>query len=547
MKNKIFLFIIVFSLAGCITKKNVDLIIHNAHIFPLTAEGKEYEAIAINDGIIIDIGKENQILNKYASNQKIDFKSAYIYPGFIDAHCHFINYGLSLDFIDLKGSKSLKEVIQRCIEHSSTNKSSWIQGRGWDQNIWINNSFPNKEVLDISFPNTPVILTRIDGHAVLVNQKALDLCDIDLDSEITGGHIEIVDGKLTGILIDNAIDLIHKKIPFPDDETKKRAMLKAQRKCFELGLTTVDEAGVNKNDVLLIDHLHNSGELKIKIYAMLSDLKENYSYFIDTLGSPYKTERLNVRSFKFYSDGALGSRGACLLKPYIDVKDSSYYGMLLNSKLHFQDRAELLYQHGYQMCTHSIGDSSARMILNIYGNVLKGVNDKRWRIEHAQVISENDFNLFKKYSIIPSVQPTHATSDMLWAILRLGKNRIMNSYAYQKLMLQNGMIALGTDFPIEEINPIHTFYAAVARKNINGEPKNGFQIENALSRWEALQGMTIWAAMSNFEENEKGTLEIGKMADLVVLNKNLFTISEEEIISTKVISTYINGEEVYHE
>ncbi len=448
--------------------------------------------------------------------------------------------------MDLTNSASIKEVINRCKKHNKENRNNIIKGRGWDQNIWTENTFPNKNLLDLNFPEKPVILTRIDGHAMLVNQKTLDLCKININSKIKGGHIEIIDGKLTGMLIDNAMDLVLKNIPKPNNETKKKALLKAQKKCFELGLTTVDDAGLSKNDVLLINQLHQSGELKIKIYAMLSDIKENYDYFIDTLQKPLKTDRLNVRSFKFYSDGSLGSRGACLLNPYVDVNDSAHYGMMLNTEKHFRESAKKLFLHGYQMCTHSIGDSSARLILNVYGDILKGVNDKRWRIEHAQVINPNDFHLFREYGIIPSVQPTHATSDMLWAILRLGNKRIRNSYAYQQLLIQNGMIALGTDFPIEKINPIHTFYAAVARKNINGEPKNGFQKENALTRWEAIQGMTIWAALSNFEENEKGTIEIGKKADLILLNQNLFSIPENEILNTKVISTYINGEQVYH-
>ena len=530
---------------SCVNKKEVDLIIHNAHILTISEKGLEFEAMVIDNGKIIDLGKENQILNKYSSENQVDCKSAYVYPGFIDAHCHFLSYGLSIEEIDLTGSKSIKEIIDRCLNYSQENKRSIIKGRGWDQNIWQKNNFPNKSLLDVHFPETPVLLSRVDGHALLVNQKALDICGIDINSKVNGGHIEIIDGELTGILTDNAMDLVFNNIPDADNQTKKKALLKAQNKCFELGLTTVDIAGLSKSDVFLIDQLQQSGELKMNIYAMLSDSKENYDYFIDTLQKPYKTKKLNVRSFKFYSDGALGSRGACLLQPYFDVNDSTYYGMMLNTVEHFRESAKKLNLYGYQMCTHCIGDSSARIMLNIYGDVLQGVNDKRWRIEHAQVISPEDYHLFRKYAIIPSVQPTHATSDMLWAVLRLGNKRLKNSYAYQQLLIQNGMIALGTDFPIENINPIHTFYAAVARKNLNGEPKNGFQKDNALTRWEAIQGMTIWAALSNFEENEKGTIEIGKNADFIILNQNLLTVPEKNILNTKVVSTYINGEQVY--
>ena len=434
-------------------------------------------------------------------------------------------------------------MLERCIQKKIA-KKEWLIGNGWDQNLWSSSSFPNKKKLDLQFPNQPVVLFRVDGHAVLANQKALDLAGVNINSKIKGGHIEILDDKLTGILVDNAMNLILDSIPTESEQQNKRALLLAQKKCFELGLTTVDDAGLNKADIFLINKLHKTNELKIRIYAMLSDNEENFNYFLDSMSKPIITDKLTVRSFKFYSDGALGSRGACLIKPYSDIKDSTY-GMLLSDIDHFKKAAKKLHAHGFQMCTHSIGDSAARIMLNIYANILKGVNDKRWRLEHAQVINEADFDIFGKYSIIPSVQPTHATSDMLWAILRLGKNRIKNGYAYKKLLMQNGMIALGTDFPIEGINPIHTFYAAVARKNINGEPKNGFQIENSLSRIEALKGMSIWAAIANFEEENKGTLENGKFADFIILNNNLLTVAEDEILSTKVISTYLNGELVF--
>ena len=543
MKKLFFLLLICFFNYSCINKEKIDLIIHNAKIISLDQYDNFHEAMAIKDGKIIAIGKENQILNKFSASKKIDVKSNFIYPGFIDAHCHFLSYGQSLNHVDLKGCISYEEMLERCqLQKIAVNE--WLIGNGWDQNLWTSNSFPNKNKLDLKFPNTPVILFRVDGHAALANQKALQLAGINSNSKIKGGHVEIINNELTGILVDNAMNLILDSIPKESEQQNKRALLLAQKKCFELGLTTVDDAGLNKEDVFLIKKLHKSNELKIRIYAMLSDNEENFNYFLDSIGKPIKTEKLNIRSFKFYSDGALGSRGACLIKPYSDIKDSTY-GMLLSDIEHFKKSAERLYKHGFQMCTHSIGDSAARTILNIYGNILKGVNDKRWRLEHAQVINENDFEMFGKYSIIPSIQPTHATSDMLWAILRLGKNRIRNGYAYKTLLEQNGMIALGTDFPIEGINPIHTFFAAVARKNLNGEPKNGFQKENSLTRIEALKGMTIWAAIANFEVKDKGSLEKGTYADFTILSNYLLEIPEDEILSTKVISTYLNGELVY--
>ena len=274
---------------------------------------------------------------------------------------------------------------------------------------------------------------------------------------------------------------------------------------------------------------------------MLSDAKENYDFLFKK--GKIKTNFLNVRSFKVYGDGALGSRGACLLKPYADKKN--HYGFLLSDEQHFKDVAQKIYDHDFQMCTHAIGDSANRTILKIYADVLKGKNDKRWRIEHAQVVDPADFNLFGENNIIPSVQPTHATSDMYWAADRLGKDRVKNAYAYQELLKQNGWLPLGTDFPVEGINPINTFYAAVCRKDLKNFPANGFQKENALSREQALRGMTIWAAKANFEEHEKGSLESGKFADFVILDQDLMTITDNKIPQTKVLATYIAGQKVY--
>jgi len=544
MKHLLY-FITVASLFSCIRPKEADLIIHNAKIYSVDEDSTVYEAMAIKDGKIIALGKENQILNKYSAEQKVDAKLAPIYHGFIDAHCHFIGYGLSLQKVDLRGTNSFEDVLQKCKEFDDINNPKWLTGRGWDNTKWENTNYPNKDQLDKLYPNKPVLIRRIDGHAALENQAALDFAGITTETSIEGGVIEVMNGKLTGMLVDNAVNLVLNLIPEPTEIDKKKAIIDAQRNCFEVGLTTVDDAGLNKSDVQLLEKLEKSGELLMNIYVMLSDNEENYGYYIDTVGGPYRSKKINVAAFKFYGDGALGSRGACLLQPYSDR--DSVVGMLLSKPEYFKEKAQIVYDHGFQMCTHCIGDSAARLILQTYGEVLGGVNDKRWRIEHAQVIHPNDFHYFRDYTIIPSVQPTHATSDMLWAVLRLGQTRVKDSYAYQKLLQENGMIALGTDFPIENINPIETFYAAVARKNTKGLPKNGFQIENALSRWDALQGMTIWAALSNFEDNEKGSLEVGKRADFVILSKDILSIPEDEILSTTVISTYISGEEVYRQ
>ncbi|MBD0332039.1 MAG: amidohydrolase family protein, partial [Chitinophagaceae bacterium] len=354
-------------------------------------------------------------------------------------------------------------------------------------------------------------------------------------------EVEVKDGKLTGILIDNAVGLVSSKMPPMDIKQTTASLLEAQRNCFSVGLTTIDDCGINFNQALLIDSLQKRDELKMRIYAMLSDAKHNYDFLFSR--GKIKTDRLSVRSFKVYADGALGSRGACLLQPYSDKR--GWYGFLLSPASHFDSVANIISSKGFQMCTHAIGDSGNRVILETYGKYLKGKNDLRWRVEHAQVVNKDDFKLFGLYSIIPSVQPTHATSDMYWAKDRLGNERVKGAYAFKWLMNENGWIPLGTDFPVEDISPFKTFYAAVFRIDAKGWPEGGYQMENALTRQEALRGMTIWAAKSNFEENEKGSLEKGKFADFVILDKDLLTVSAKEVLATSVLSTYIGGENVY--
>ena len=549
MQKLILPLFLAFALA-CGTTSSVDIVVHNATIYTVDSGFTVVEAMAIKDGKIVATGTSEKILNQFAAKNKLDAEGKFIYPGFIDAHAHFLSYGLSLQTVDLTGSKSWEECIGRIINFVTKDsltqshfaqKGSWIIGRGWDQNDWEIKEFPDKQILDSLFGGNPVLLTRIDGHAAIANQKALDIAGVRSGIRLTGGDIESKNDKLTGILIDNAIDLVSSKIPDPGESQYKEALLNAQKNCFAAGLTTVDDCGLNGRDVELIRQFQQSGELKMKIYAMLSDHPSNYEFLFKN--GKIKTERLNVRSFKLYADGALGSRGACLLEPYSDKPGQS--GFLLSNPEHFDSVANLLYSKGFQMCTHAIGDSGNRVILNTYGKYLKGKNDLRWRIEHAQVVNKSDFPLFGKFNIIPSVQPTHATSDMYWAEERLGKERERGAYAFNDLLQQNGWIPLGTDFPVEDINPLKTFYAASIRKDAKGWPENGYQIENALSRQNTLKGMTIWAARSNFEEQEKGSLETGKYADFIILDRDLMVAPESEILSIIVLKTFVSGEKVY--
>lgn len=532
---------LLFVLLSCNQKEKADLLVYNATIYTVDSSFSTAEAMSIKDGKIVATGKTADLEKQYDYKEKLDAEGKFIYPGFIDAHAHFVGYGMSLQTVNLVGTKSWEECIEKVKAFAADNKEGWITGRGWDQNDWDLKEFPNNEVLDTLFPDRPVLLTRIDGHAAIANTKALELAGINAGDTLTGGSIEDMEGTLTGILIDNAIDLVSAKIPNATKEQFKEALKDAEQNCFAMGLTTIDDCGLSYSNVEWIKDLHANGDLKMRLYVMLSDAKENYEYA--TKNGMVKTDRLNVRSFKVYGDGALGSRGACLLEPYSDK--AGHYGFLLSKPDHFDSVANWLSEKQWQMCTHAIGDSGNRTILNIYAKYLKEKNDLRWRIEHAQVVNQNDFALFGKYSIIPSVQPTHATSDMYWAGDRLGAERVKGAYAYQQLLQQNGWMPLGTDFPVEDISTFKTFFAAVIRKDAKGWPANGYQTENALTREEAIRGMTIWAAKSNFEEKEKGSLEKGKFADFVILDRDLMKAAESDILQTVVLKTFLGGEKVY--
>ncbi len=562
MRKLIFYSFFLF-LYSCSSKQQVDLIVHNAIVYTVDSSFSNAQSFAVKDGKFLAIGSNEDILNKYEAKEILDAEGKAVYPGFIDSHCHFYGYGEGLQEADLVGTKSFEEVIQRVVEYSKTNKSEWIIGRGWDQNDWEVKEYPDRFKLDSLFPNTPVFIERIDGHAALANGVALKKANISKWEMLEGGRMGVTkkveysemtkvgfDG-LSGILIDNAVDIVKQSIPKPYQQIIINSLLAAEKDCFAVGLTTVDDAGLEKTIIDNIVALHKSGELKIRIYAMLTDNKENMDYYLKS--GPYKTDRLNVRSFKFYADGALGSRGACLLEPYSDKPEGQ--GFLLSEFLYFLKAASKVENAGFQMNTHCIGDSAVAIISQIYSKHKANYTlsaplpstatnkDLRWRIEHCQVLDKNGFSNFN--FIIPSVQPTHATSDMYWAKDRLGPERVKYAYAYNDLLKAAGMLALGTDFPVENINPMYTFYAAVARKDLKGFPEGGFQMENALSRENTLKGMTIWGAYANFEEKEKGSIESGKFADFVIMENDIMKCEIDAVPKTKVIYTFVNGEKVY--
>lgn len=545
--------IILFTECG-INKEKVDLLLFNGKIYTVDSSFSVTEAIAISGGKVLACGSTEELLSKYDAASKKDLEGKVVYPGFIDAHCHFLGYGLGLGRVDLRNTQSFNEVVERVVVSSEKNlreektktldaradDKKWIIGRGWDQNDWANKSMPTRKLLDSLFPNRPVFLTRIDGHAALVNGRALQLAGITATTTISGGEVVLINGKPSGVLVDNAVDLVQRIIPGVDIKEKTEALLNAQENCFAMGLTTVVDAGLMADDVKLIDQLQKQKLLTMRMYVMLSDSAPNYAAYLEN--GPYKTEFLNVRSFKFYVDGALGSRGACLYENYADKKN--WKGFLLSSPEHFANAAKTLSEKGFQMNAHCIGDSAFGMITTLYANYCAGKGDKRWRVEHSQITRSEDIKKLNK-DIIPSVQPTHATSDMYWAAERLGKERVTTAYAYKQLLQHSGVIALGTDFPVEDISPFKTFYAAVERKDDNGFPTGGFQKENALTREETLRGMSIWAAYANFEENEKGSLEAGKFADFVILDTDIMTCPANKILNTKVLQTFVNGIEVF--
>ncbi len=521
-------------------KKKADLLVYNGKIYTVDDNFSKVEAFAVKDGKFLETGTLDELKEKYEFSEKIDAEGKAVYPGLIDAHAHFYGLGMQQQRVDLTGTKSFEEVVAKIVEFQQKNGVDFITGRGWDQNDWEVKEFPVKDTLDRLFPDTPVAITRIDGHAMLVNQAALDQANITTETKFEGGDIEQKNGELTGILVDNPMLLIEKITDNTDRDTKVESLMDAQEICLGYGLTTVDDAGIDREIIELMDSLNKSDKLKIRIYAMVSNTRENLDHYLSK--GPYKTERLNVRSVKFYGDGALGSRGAALKKS-IQI-GLMHYGALLSPVSEFKETAERIAKSEFQMNTHAIGDSANYLVLKTYDSLVGDSKDRRWRVEHAQVIDSADFKYFSK-NIIPSVQPTHATSDMYWAEDRLGADRMQGAYAYKKLLDQAGIVALGTDFPVEQVNPFLTFYASVDRQDTDNFPEGGFMKDQALSREETLKGMTIWAAFSNFEEDEKGSIEPGKFADFVILDRDIMEVEIDSVPDTKVISTFVNGEQVY--
>lgn len=525
-----FIAIVSIAFASCSPKEQVDLILHNGTFHSLNANNDTYEAVAIRDGKIVAVGPENEILNGYSSPSIYDMEKKHIYPGFIDAHAHLLGYSLMKNDLDLVGTTSWNEIVEKCKNFPIKRASRWLVGRGWDQNDWVNQSegnvrpdgIPTNASLNNLFPQTPVVLIRIDGHAAIANNEAMKRAGVMVAD---------------GILLDNDMTAVLNAIPKHSKKEKAELLVEGQQDCIAAGLTTIDEAGIDTDDLKIIDSLQKCGSFHLRVYAMLNASDKDFQYWMEK-GPDTSSSMLKIRSIKFMADGALGSRGACLKQAYADVITTK--GAMLNDDGYFRYRFAVAYSRGFQVCTHAIGDSANAVVLKCYGELLEGVNDKRWRIEHAQVVDSADFALFKEYSVIPSVQPTHAISDAPWATSRLGVARLRYAYNYKRLLGYTNMLSLGTDFPVEVMNPLRTFYTAVFRKEFR-EGSETFAANESLSPLEALYGMTVWAAVSNFEEAEKGSIEVGKLADFTVLNLDILKASYKEVLRAKIDQTIING------
>jgi len=541
MKNYFYALCAAF-LAACSSQNKADLIVYNAAVYTVDSTFSKASAFAVKDGKFVAVGDSATVFSKFQSDSVVNADGKPIYPGLYDAHAHFYGLGQMLDQADLVDTQSPEEIVERLKKYQAEHPDAvWIIGRGWDQNDWPVKEFPTKDILDKAFPNNPVYLTRIDGHAGWINSKALQLAKITAETKTEGGLVVLKNGQPTGVLIDRAQQLVRALNPTPTKEEITSKLLKAQAMCFQYGLTNVGDAGLSPDIIDHIDSLQKAGTLKIRLYPMVSVSQENIDKMLKK--GIYVSDRLNVRSFKIYADGALGSRGACLLKPYSDAPETT--GFLLFNPAELEKWIAQLAKSEFQANTHCIGDSANRLMLNLYAKYLKGKNNRRWRIEHSQIVDAADVTKFGDYSILPSAQPTHATSDMYWAGQRLGKDREKNGYIFKTLMEQNHKIALGTDFPVEAVSPFYTFHSAVYRQDAKGFPVGGYQAENALTREQTLRGMTIWSAYGNFEENRLGSIEVGKAADFVVLEKDLMTAPANELRELKVNKTYVAGEKVF--
>ena len=529
---------ILLLLSSC--NERVDLLVHNANVYTVNENFDKATAFVVKNGRFLEVGGED-LIDRYKPTNVVDAQGLPVYPGFIDSHCDLIGLGLNNIFkVNLNGSKNIDEVINRLNKYQASNGHKYLYGIGWDQKNWEYQNFPDNKKLNEAYPDIPVVLEGNDRNITLANAKALEMANIDELTNVEGGKILSHKGKLTGILIDNAIKLLDRIKPEFSRENQIQALIAAQDICFENGLTTVDQGGISKNKILLIDSLQRKKLINIRVYAMIENNFESMDYFFNKGG--IKNELLNVNSVEVNVDGVLSSRGAALKENYSDFP--KYNTQLIVNKDSLNSIAKLLFENSFQMNAVAFGDAANQTVLDTYNSLLSESDDPRWRIEHINVISKEDISKFNS-KIIPSIQPSQAVSQMKWARLRLGVDRIKDAFKYKDLLDWSGVLALGSNSPFEKISPLNTFYTAVTRGSEKEDSNNGFQMENSLSRYEALMGMTRWAAYANFEENEKGSIEAGKFADFIFLDRDIMTVDMMLVPKARVVATILNGKIVF--
>ncbi len=534
--------ILVLLAAGGVWAQTAELAITGARIYTVNPAQKVASAIAIKDGRILAVGQD---VSRHIGEKtrRVEARGATIIPGLIDSHVHMEGLGDQLEVINLRYVRTVAAVADLVRREAARRPAGeWIRGRAWDQTHW-GGQFPTARDLAAAAPDHPVYLTRVDGHAGWVNPRALELAGVTAATQDPPGGKIIRDasGAPTGVLIDRAQGLVRGKIPAASQEVTRRRLAAAARECARLGLTTVHDAGVGAPGLAAYRELIARGELPVRVYVMIGGAGALWRDFL--VRGPEIGDRLTLRSVKLMADGALGSRGAALLEPYSD--DPGNTGLLMTTREDIERVGRQALERGFQVNTHAIGDRANRVTLEAYGATLGGRNDRRWRIEHSQVIAPPDFDLFAKYSVIAAMQATHATSDMRWAEARLGQERARGAYAWRRFLSLGVPVANGSDFPVEEPNPLWGFYAAVTRQDRDGNPKNGWQPDQRMTREEALKSWTLAGAYAAFEEGKKGSLEPGKLADLVMLSADIMTIPPAEILKTRVKMTILGGQIVY--
>lgn len=554
--SKIFRFfsILIVSLISfsCTTIENADLIITGAKIATVDKDFSFAEAVAVKDGKIICVGSNEEVkLYVDEETKHIKLNGGLVLPGLIDAHGHLTGYGESLEYIDLVGTNSYDEILKSVeVKLKNIKPGEWIRGRGWDQNDWYDKIFPSHDRLSELTPNNPVVLTRIDGHALLANKKAMDIAEININTVDPSGGKILRDnkGEPTGIFIDNAEPLITDHIPTYSKEEIRRIIRNGAQRLTEFGVTGIHDAGVSPHRIDDYKYLIENSEMPIRINAMLSDTSviTNKEFLEKNSIESYGDDFLRVKSIKMYADGALGSRGAALLEPYSD--DPYNEGLILTDSLHMLQVAKTALKNDFQVCTHAIGDGGIRTVLNIYEEALIDypINDHRFRIEHSQIVNLDDVERYSELGVIPAMQPQHAISDMPWVEDRIGKERMEGAYAWRSFIDAGLIIPCGSDVPVEVPDPLLGIYNAITRQDESGFPDGGWLPEQKMTIEEAIKGYTIWAAQSAFQENILGSIENGKYADFTILDKDILTISPSEILNSNMLYTIVNGEIKYN-